>query len=71
MQNTNFDDVVKMIEESNKKVDEVLKAARLGRYERQPMPKDRLEMLLGYAVGALALILFSAGVYMVIYYCNH
>lgn len=71
MPNTSFDEVVKMIEESNQKVDEVLKAARLGRYERQPMPKDRLEMILNYAVGTLALILFSAGVYMIIYYCNH
>lgn len=30
----NYEDVVKMIEESNKKVDEVLKAAKLQRHER-------------------------------------
>lgn len=33
----NYDEVVKMIEESTKKVDEVLKAAKLQRHEKQPM----------------------------------
>lgn len=63
-----YEEVVKLIEESEKRVDEVLKAARLERHEKQPMPKDRLEMILNYAVGTLALIMGSTAVFMIIYF---
>lgn len=63
-----YKEVVKLIEESEKRVDEVLKAARLQRHERAPMPKERLELILNYIVGILALILGSAAVFMIIYF---
>lgn len=63
-----YKEVVKLIEESEKRVDEVLKAARLQRNERTPMPKDRLEMILNYVVGILALLLGSAAIFMIIYF---
>lgn len=63
-----YEEVVKLIEESEKRVDEVLKAARLQRHERAPMPKDRLELILNYVVGILALLLGAAAVFMIIYF---
>lgn len=69
MQNVqNFDDVVKMIEESNKKVDEVLKAAKLQRHERAPMPKDKLEMILNFILLIMVIVGIAIGVYMIIYF---
>lgn len=55
-----FKDTVKMIAKSEKKVDEVLKAARLERHERVPMSNERLGMILGYATAMLGMILFTA-----------
>lgn len=63
-----YKEVVKLIEESEKRVDEVLKAARLQRHERAPMPKEKLELILSYTAGILALILGSGAVYMFIYF---
>lgn len=63
-----FEEVVKMIKESNAKVDEVLKAAKLERHQRQPMSKDMLAMILNYCVGTLALILGASAVFMIIYF---
>lgn len=66
-----FDDVVKQIEDVEKKVDKVLKAARLERKEKSPMSKEMLAMILNYIVGTLAMIMGFVVVCMVIYYCNH
>lgn len=63
-----YKEVVRLIEESEKRVDEVLKAARLQRHERAPMPKDRLELILNYIVGILALVFGAAAVFMIIYF---
>lgn len=52
-----YEDVVKMIKESEARVDEVLKAARLERHEKQPMSKEMLAMILNYVVGTLAMIM--------------
>lgn len=52
-----YEDVVKMIKESESRVDEVLKAARLERHEKQPMSKEMLAMILNYVVGTLAMIM--------------
>lgn len=65
-----YKEVVKLIEDSEKRVDEVLKAARLQRHERTPMPKDRLELILNYIVGILALLLGAAAIFMIIYFCG-
>lgn len=63
-----YKEVVKMIEDSEKRVDEVLKAAKLERHERQPMSKETLAMLLNYAVGTIAMIFGFIALYMIIYY---
>lgn len=65
-----YKEVVKLIEDSEKRVDEVLKAARLERHERQPMSKDMLAMVLNYVVGALAMIMGFAALYMIIYFMS-
>lgn len=67
----NFEDVVKMIEESNKKVDEVLKAAKLQRHERQPMSQERLAMILNYVVGTISIFLGFIIILVFMYYVNH
>lgn len=59
-----YEEVVKMIEESNRKVDEVLKAAKLQRVPKEPMSKEKLEMILAYITGIIgimagAFLLFS------------
>lgn len=63
-----YEEVVKMVENSEKRVDEMLRAARLERHERQPMNKDMLAMLLNYAVGTLAMVLGFAALFLIIYY---
>lgn len=64
----NFEDVVRMVKDGNDKVDELLKAAKLERHERQPMSKEMLAMLLNYAVGTLAMLFGFGALYMVIYF---
>lgn len=63
-----YKDVVKMIEASEKRVDEVLKAARLERRERQPMSKERLTLILNYMVGTIAMLFGFGALYMIIYF---
>ena len=63
-----YEEVVKMIEDSEKRVDEVLKAAKLERHERQPMTKEMLAMILNYVVGTLAMVLGFALVFMIVYF---
>lgn len=64
----NFEDVVKMVKDGNDKVDELLKAAKLERHERQPMSKEMLAMLLNYVVGTLAMLFGFGALYMIIYF---
>lgn len=63
-----YKEVVKLIEESEKRVDEILKAARLERHEKAPMSKEMAAMLLNYVVGTLAMIMGFAALYLVIYF---
>lgn len=63
-----YEEVVKLIEESEKRVDEVLKAARLERKERTPISKETLALLLNYAVGSIAMLLGFGALYMIIYF---
>ncbi|MCI8372448.1 MAG: hypothetical protein HFI75_08635 [Lachnospiraceae bacterium] len=63
-----YDEVVKMIKESNEKVDEVLKAARLERHERQPMSYERYKFTLYFIAGMIAMIMGFVAAYMVIYF---
>lgn len=63
-----YEEVVKMIEESNRKVDEVLKAAKLQRYERHPMSNERLSMILNYVMGGMAMTFGFIAVVLIIYF---
>lgn len=63
-----YDEVVKMIKESNEKVDEVLKAARLERHERQPMSYERYKFTLYFIAGMIAMIMGFVAACMVIYF---
>ena len=63
-----YKEVVKMIKDSEKRVDEILKAARLDRHEKEPMSKDRLEMILGYGLGALGMLLVFGFFFMMFYF---
>lgn len=62
-----FEDVVKAIEESEKRVDEVLKAAKLERHERQLMGMERLTLILNYPMGGVAMVLGFAILFFIIY----
>lgn len=62
-----FKEVVKQIDNSEKKVDKVLKAARLERHEREPMSDKRVEMILSYIAGYLGMILVFAFFFMFFY----
>lgn len=62
-----FKEVVKGIEESEKRVDEVLKAGRLERHEKEPMSMERLTLILNYAMGGVGMILGFAVLIYIIY----
>lgn len=63
-----YKEVVKMIEDSEKRVDEVLKAAKLERHERQPMDYERYKFTLYFVAGMVAMVIGFAAAYMVIYF---
>lgn len=63
-----YKEVVQLIEDSEKRVDEVLKAARLDRHEKVPMSKDMAAMIFNYIVGTLAMIMGFAALYLIIYF---
>ncbi len=65
-----YKEVVKMIEDSEKRVDEVLKAARLERHERQPMDYERYKFTLYFIAGMVAMVMGFAAAYMVIYFAG-
>lgn len=65
-----YEDVVKMIEESEKRVDEILKAARLERHEKVPMSTERLKMLIEYGLMALGMILIFSFFFTLFYLCR-
>lgn len=63
-----YNEVVKLIEESEKRVDEVLKAAKLERHEKQPMSMERIAMILNYVVGTIAMLLGFLLLAMIVYF---
>lgn len=65
-----FKDVIKMVEDSEKRVDEMLKAARLERHERQPMDYERYKFTLYFVAGMVAMVMGFAAAYMVIYFAG-
>lgn len=65
-----FKDVVEMVKEGNEKVDELLKAARLERHERQPMDFERYKFTLYFVAGMVAMVLGFVAAFMVIYFAG-
>ena len=65
-----YEDVVKMIRESESRVDEVLKAARLERHEKQPMSMERLKFLVESGLIALGMVLMFAFFFTLFYLCG-
>ena len=65
-----YEDVVKMIKESEARVDEVLKAARLERHEKQPMSMERLKFLVESGLIALGMVLMFAFFFTLFYLCG-
>lgn len=61
-----FKDVVKMVEDSEKRVDEMLKAARLERHERRPMDYERYKFTLYFIAGMVAMVMGFVAIYMII-----
>lgn len=66
-----YEEVVKMIKESEAKVDEVLKAARLQRNENGKMSKDKLELILNFVRDILLGIGIFVGVIAFFYLMSH
>lgn len=65
-----YEDVVKMIEDSEKRVDEVLKAARLERREKTPMSTERLSMILDTVLMSIGMVLIFAFFIALFYLCR-
>lgn len=65
--NRRFKDVIRTVKEAEKDKDKFCKAARI---ERQPMSKEKLEMILTYIAGYLAMILGFAFFVVLFYFCR-
>jgi len=65
-----YEEVVKMIKESEQRVDEVLKAARLERHEKAPMSMERLRLLAEAGLTALGMVLVFAFFFVLFYLCG-
>lgn len=61
---------IRRIEDVEKNVDKVLKAARLERHERQPMDFERYKFTLYFIAGMVAMIGGFMAVFMIIYFCG-
>lgn len=65
-----YKEVVKLIEDSEKRVDEVLKAARLERHEKAPMSMERLKFLVESGLMAFEMFLIFAFFFTLFYLCR-
>lgn len=59
-------DFIKRVENVEKNVDKVLKAARLERHERQPMSYERYKFTLYFIAGMVAMVMGFVAIYMII-----
>lgn len=66
-----FGDVIHEIKHSEQTKDEFLKAARLQRYEKQPMSDRRLEMILDHILMTTILVLIIGGMLVFMYMMSH
>lgn len=65
-----LEEFIKRIEDVEKNLDRVLKAARLERHERKPMSEEQITRICNYIVGTLAMVMGFAALYMVIYFAG-
>ncbi|NBH24707.1 hypothetical protein D3Z60_02590 [Lachnospiraceae bacterium] len=65
-----YKEVVQLIEDSEKRVDEVLKAARLDRHEKVPMSYEQYKFTLYFIAGMVAMIGGFVAAYMIIYFAG-
>lgn len=65
-----YEEVVKMIADSEKRVDEVLKAARLDRHEKVPMSMEKFKFLIEAGLMALGMILIFGFFFTLFYLCR-
>lgn len=63
-------DFIKRVENVERNVDKVLKAARLERHERQPMDFERYKFTLYFIAGMVAMIGGFMAAFMIIYFCG-
>lgn len=61
---------IKRVENVEKNVDKVLKAARLERHERRPMDYERYKFTLYFVAGMVAMVMGFAAAYMIIYFAG-
>lgn len=62
----NLEEFIKRIEDVEKNVDRVLKAARLERRERQPMSYERYQFTLYFIAGMAALVMGFIALYVIL-----
>lgn len=62
-----LEDFIERLENTEKDVDRILKAARLGRCPKEPMSKDKLEMVLNH-VTLMVGILIGGGLMFSFFY---
>lgn len=65
-----YEEVLKMIKESEQRVDEVLKAARLDRHAKTPMSMDRFKFLVEAGLMAFGILLIFAFFFTLFYLCR-
>ncbi len=65
-----YEEVLKMIKESEQRVDEVLKAARLDRHTKTPMSMDRFKFLVESSLMAFGMFLIFAFFFTLFYLCR-
>ena len=65
-----LEEFIKRIEGVEKNLDRVLKATRLGRYERKPMGEEQITRICNYMIDALAMVMGFAALFMVIYFAG-
>lgn len=65
-----YQEVLEMIRDSEKRVDEVLKAARLDRHEKEPMSMERLRFLIESALMAFGMLLIFGFFFSLFYLCR-
>lgn len=63
-----LNDFIKHLENNEKDVDRILKAARLDRHNKEPMSDKRLEVLLGCGLVALSTVLVFGLFFAAIYF---